>query len=77
MNDSNVGSDKTGSIKRISLKKNPTENGLLFLAVPPPVLTDKLAESHSLDSEAGDEPKSQSEGDHWRGPAPAVEEKSR
>ncbi|XP_040031689.2 protein FRA10AC1 [Gasterosteus aculeatus] len=29
------------------------------------------------DSEAGDEPKSQSEGDHWRGPAPAVEEKSR
>nr|XP_040031689.1 protein FRA10AC1 [Gasterosteus aculeatus aculeatus] len=29
------------------------------------------------DSEAGAEPKSQSEGDHWRGPAPAVEEKSR
>lgn len=29
------------------------------------------------DSEAGDEPEGQSEGDHWRGPAPAVEEKSR
>uniref|UniRef100_A0A668RL85 FRA10A associated CGG repeat 1 n=2 Tax=Oreochromis aureus TaxID=47969 RepID=A0A668RL85_OREAU len=29
------------------------------------------------DSDAGDEPEDQSEGDHWRGPAPAVEEKSR
>ncbi|XP_036936828.1 protein FRA10AC1 isoform X1 [Acanthopagrus latus] len=29
------------------------------------------------DSEAGDEPEGQSEADHWRGPAPAVEEKSR
>ncbi|XP_026171300.1 protein FRA10AC1 [Mastacembelus armatus] len=29
------------------------------------------------DSEAEDEPESQSEADHWRGPAPAVEEKSR
>ncbi|XP_014916098.1 protein FRA10AC1 [Poecilia latipinna] len=29
------------------------------------------------DSEAGNEPDSQSEADHWRGPAPAVEEKSR
>ncbi|XP_075949850.1 protein FRA10AC1 [Anarhichas minor] len=29
------------------------------------------------DSEAGDEPRGQSDGDHWRGPAPAVEEKSR
>ncbi|XP_049916396.1 protein FRA10AC1 [Epinephelus moara] len=28
-------------------------------------------------SEAGDEPEGQSEADHWRGPAPAVEEKSR
>lgn len=30
-----------------------------------------------LDSEAGDEPEGQSEADHWRGPAPALEEKSR
>ncbi|XP_031699778.1 protein FRA10AC1 [Anarrhichthys ocellatus] len=29
------------------------------------------------DSDAGDEPGGQSDGDHWRGPAPAVEEKSR
>ncbi|KAG7227905.1 hypothetical protein INR49_013699 [Caranx melampygus] len=29
------------------------------------------------DSEVGDEPEGQSEADHWRGPAPAVEEKSR
>ncbi|XP_059180472.1 protein FRA10AC1 [Centropristis striata] len=29
------------------------------------------------DSEAGDEPEGQSEADHWRGPAPAIEEKSR
>ncbi|XP_047233163.1 protein FRA10AC1 isoform X2 [Girardinichthys multiradiatus] len=29
------------------------------------------------DSGAGNEPDSQSEADHWRGPAPAVEEKSR
>ncbi|XP_041828993.1 protein FRA10AC1 [Melanotaenia boesemani] len=29
------------------------------------------------ESEAGDEPEDQSEADHWRGPAPAVEEKSR
>ncbi|XP_050922259.1 protein FRA10AC1 isoform X2 [Lates calcarifer] len=29
------------------------------------------------DSEAEDEPEGQSEADHWRGPAPAVEEKSR
>ncbi|XP_074518716.1 protein FRA10AC1 [Halichoeres trimaculatus] len=29
------------------------------------------------DSEAGDEPEDHSETDHWRGPAPAVEEKSR
>uniref|UniRef100_A0A8C9X6C0 FRA10A associated CGG repeat 1 n=1 Tax=Sander lucioperca TaxID=283035 RepID=A0A8C9X6C0_SANLU len=29
------------------------------------------------DSEAGDEPEGQSEADHWRGPAPTVEEKSR
>ncbi|CAK6974620.1 protein FRA10AC1 [Scomber scombrus] len=29
------------------------------------------------DSEAGDEPEGQSDADHWRGPAPAVEEKSR
>ncbi|CAJ1081046.1 protein FRA10AC1 isoform X2 [Xyrichtys novacula] len=29
------------------------------------------------DSETGDKPESQSDADHWRGPAPAVEEKSR
>ncbi|KAM3859966.1 protein FRA10AC1 [Diretmus argenteus] len=29
------------------------------------------------DAEAGDEPEGLSEADHWRGPAPAVEEKSR
>ncbi|KAL3051482.1 hypothetical protein OYC64_001683 [Pagothenia borchgrevinki] len=29
------------------------------------------------DSEAGDVPEGQSEADHWKGPAPAVEEKSR
>ncbi|XP_034564692.1 protein FRA10AC1 [Notolabrus celidotus] len=29
------------------------------------------------DSEAGDEPEGQSGADHWKGPAPAVEEKSR
>uniref|UniRef100_A0A3Q0RQX8 FRA10A associated CGG repeat 1 n=1 Tax=Amphilophus citrinellus TaxID=61819 RepID=A0A3Q0RQX8_AMPCI len=37
----------------------------------------QLSETFLLDSEAGDEPEDQSEGDHWRGPAPAVEEKSR
>lgn len=36
-----------------------------------------LSETLLLDSDAGDEPEDQSEGDHWRGPAPAVEEKSR
>lgn len=30
-----------------------------------------------VDSEAGDELEGQSEADHWRGPAPVVEEKSR
>ncbi|XP_049615267.1 protein FRA10AC1 [Syngnathus scovelli] len=34
-------------------------------------------ESRGKDSEAEDEPERQSESDHWRGPAPAVEEKSR
>ncbi|KAM7381625.1 hypothetical protein PAMA_012461 [Pampus argenteus] len=35
------------------------------------------AQDSDKDSEAGDEPEGQSEADHWRGPAPAVEEKSR
>ncbi|KAI3364830.1 hypothetical protein L3Q82_001016 [Scortum barcoo] len=34
-------------------------------------------ESQDKDSDAGAEPEGQSEADHWRGPAPAVEEKSR
>uniref|UniRef100_A0A8C7YVD4 FRA10A associated CGG repeat 1 n=1 Tax=Oryzias sinensis TaxID=183150 RepID=A0A8C7YVD4_9TELE len=33
--------------------------------------------SEKEDSEAEEEPEGQSESDHWRGPAPAVEEKSR
>ncbi|XP_037546986.1 protein FRA10AC1 [Nematolebias whitei] len=35
------------------------------------------SENSDKDSEAGSEPDGQSEADHWRGPAPAVEEKSR
>ncbi|KAM3591971.1 uncharacterized protein V6R79_010522 [Siganus canaliculatus] len=35
------------------------------------------SENSDKDSEAADEPEAQSEADHWRGPAPAVEEKSR
>ncbi|XP_049419510.1 protein FRA10AC1 [Epinephelus fuscoguttatus] len=35
------------------------------------------SENSDKGSEAGDEPEGQSEADHWRGPAPAVEEKSR
>lgn len=34
-------------------------------------------ESQDWDKDAGDEPEDQSEADHWRGPAPTVEEKSR
>ncbi|KAM9336058.1 protein FRA10AC1 [Symphorus nematophorus] len=38
--------------------------------------SEELQDSNK-DSEAGEEPESQSEANHWRGPAPAVEEKSR
>ncbi|XP_033466560.1 protein FRA10AC1 [Epinephelus lanceolatus] len=37
----------------------------------------ELSQNSDKGSEAGDEPEGQSEADHWRGPAPAVEEKSR
>ncbi|MED6241048.1 hypothetical protein ATANTOWER_020461 [Ataeniobius toweri] len=39
--------------------------------------SDSEQQHSDKDSEAGNEPDSQSEADHWRGPAPAVEEKSR
>ncbi|XP_047464512.1 protein FRA10AC1 [Mugil cephalus] len=35
------------------------------------------SQNSDKDSEAGDDPGGQSDGEHWRGPAPAVEEKSR
>uniref|UniRef100_A0A1A8J530 Fragile site, folic acid type, rare, candidate 1 n=1 Tax=Nothobranchius kuhntae TaxID=321403 RepID=A0A1A8J530_NOTKU len=35
------------------------------------------SQNSDKDSDAGNEPDGQSEADHWRGPAPAVEEKSR